>query len=71
VSVVARVVIGGIGVAALVHCFHALRSGRMPMMLSSEDAKYWGRKLRFMRAANLGVITLFGFLFVVAAIFGH
>ena len=68
VSVVARVVIGGLGVAELFHVYSASESGRMPMMLGEADAKYWGSKHGFMRVANLCGLALFGALFIVAAI---
>lgn len=68
-SVVSRVVIGGLDVGALIHVYRAWRSGRMPLMVGEADAKYWGKRLRFQRVTSLFGLAFFGALFIVGAIF--
>ena len=69
VSVVGRLVLGVLGVAGLVHCYLAWRSGRTPLMIGETDAKYWGQRRPYQRIANLLGLAFFSALFVFGAIF--
>ena len=55
--------------AGLVHCYLTWRSGRTPLMVGEEDAKYWGQRRPFHRLAFFVGLAFFSALFVFAAIF--
>ncbi|MGB8862320.1 MAG: hypothetical protein WCC60_23900 [Ilumatobacteraceae bacterium] len=68
-SVLGRVVVGALGLAGLIHCYLAWRSGRAPLMIGEADAKYWGQRWPFHRVASLLALTGFSAMFVFASIF--
>lgn len=67
-SVVGRIIIGGLGAIGLVHCYLAWRSGRTPLMIGAADAKDWGQRRPLHRRATLVVLAAFSAVFVLAAI---
>ena len=55
--------------AGLIHCYLAWRSGRTPLMIGAEDAKYWGQRRPFHRVTTLCALAVFSAMFILAAIF--
>jgi hypothetical protein len=68
-SIVARILIGLLGLALVSYAVMTWRSKRMPFMVGEDDAKYWGRRMRSTRVWDTVGIGVMGMLIVGTAIF--
>ena len=65
-----RAVFAAVGALMLLHAWRAWRSESMPGVLGRDDAEYWAERQPKLRSLNLVVLTSFGVLTLIAAVFG-